>query len=133
MTDEDKLRELMMEMQFLAQQLGQLQQQVEMFQDRINQISVLKQGIDDVKKNDGGDVLLPISDGIFAKGTISNKESLIVNVGADVMVEKTFDETKTMLDERSVDMNTAVDEINKKIEELRNRGKEIEGEMEQAK
>ena len=45
----------------------------------------------------GSEVLFPMSNGIFIKGELKNKEKLLVNVGADVVVEKSGEQVIDML------------------------------------
>ena len=99
MTDEKNVQMKYLEFQMIQQQFQQLQQHVEKLDKQMVELEVLKNNLSelgDVK--DGSEILAPISNGIFAKTEIKDAKNLLINVGANVVVEKSVDDSIVMID-----------------------------------
>ena len=91
----EELQEKYIELQMIEQQMKQIQKQAQLVDSQMNELAVAHQALDDIKKTKPGTkILVPISNGIFAKAEIKDNEDLIVNVGANVIVNKDFESTK---------------------------------------
>jgi len=116
--NEAELRILNVQAQTIAEQLDKID-------SAIMEIEYLKQSIADLSSiRENNEILSPISNGIFVKAKIGNAKKLLINVGNGVVVEKTSEETKSLLDER-------IDEISKSRENLLGQLKKIEEKLEE--
>lgn len=100
-----EMQQKYMEMQYIQQHLAQYQKQLEQLDTQLNECDSIKEGLDEIsKKEPGTEVLVPISNGIFAKANLADKKSLIVNVGSNVAVEKNIDDTKVLIQQQKVEI-----------------------------
>jgi len=66
----------------------------------------------------GVNLLVPVSEGIFAKASLSDHKTLLVNVGSNVVVEKTIEETRNLLQDRNQELKEHREELKKQNGEL---------------
>jgi len=87
------------ELQMLEKQIIQAQKQIQSLENQIIEINIIKQGLGDLEtKEKDTEILTPISNGIFVKATLKDNNTLLVNVGANIVVEKNIEDTKKLLD-----------------------------------
>jgi prefoldin alpha subunit len=105
-------QEAYLELQIITNQVKQLHGQVQLIDEQIIEINSVIHSLDDFKEcSVGSDIMVPLSSGIFVKGSLKDNKELIVNVGADVAVKKDIPSTKELLAGR-------IGEIQKQREEL---------------
>jgi len=130
----DKLRQLYLQMQVYQKQMKQVEEQLEGVNRKEGEIHFIKETMDEIKKAEKGKkILVPISNGIFIKAQVDNTEDLLVNVGSDVIVKKDIEETKKMMDAQLIElkkfqnsMEAEMDSLDIKIRQIENEFKEIE-------
>lgn len=129
--NQEKLRQCYMEMQVLEQQIRQLQQQIHMLDSQAVEFTNTQMILDDfAKAKTGSDTLVSISPGIFAKGKITDNKELLVNVGSDVLVEKSVEEAKALLDGQIEEIKKAHGQMLDGLQEMVLKAQSIEKEME---
>ena len=105
MSNENELRMLNVQAQMISEQLNRID-------SGLMEIDYLKNSIDELgSTKENTEILAPLSNGIFAKAKLDKVNKLLVNVGNGVVVEKTVDETKELLDERISEMNEAREKL----------------------
>ncbi len=110
--DEKDLQQKYLELQMLSAQIKQLQKAAALLDEQAQEIAIVTEGLDELKKvGKGNEILVPISSGIFAKGELKESSELIVSVGSNVAVAKTSEDTKKLLQERFVEIGREKDEI----------------------
>ena len=82
--EDSELQKKYLEFQLLDQQLKQTQKQAQLLEE-----------LKDVKP--GSEILVPVSNGMFAKATLTDSHELIVNVGSGAAVPKTIEAAQQML------------------------------------
>ncbi|MDA1196556.1 MAG: prefoldin subunit alpha [Nanoarchaeota archaeon] len=101
MTKEDEMKERIQEMQQMQQHLEQLQEQQAMVEQQLEDLAMSSNGLEEFEKLSAGDeVLFPVSNGIFAKATLQNPSKLLVNIGAQAIVDKTPEQAKKILQDQ---------------------------------
>lgn len=61
------------------------------------------------------EVLIPLSAGVYMKALVNKQEKFLVNIGSNILVEKTLDETVETLNKRREELTQL---INRRVEEL---------------
>jgi prefoldin alpha subunit len=103
-------------------QLGQMQQIVASLDSQISSISATigaLHGFSSLKGDE--DILFPLANGIFAQGKLSGSKTLKVNVGKDVVVEKTIPEAVLLMESQLLDMTNYRDQLMHEMELIINR------------
>ncbi|HYD03606.1 MAG TPA: prefoldin subunit alpha [Alphaproteobacteria bacterium] len=107
------------EMQVLSYQLKQLQSIMDSIETQLkdvkNTIDALN-GFKDLKEED--EVLFPLANGIFAKGKLTDNKSLSINIGSNIVVEKSIDDTIQMMNVQAEDMEKYKTEITSQLNKV---------------
>lgn len=90
-----------LELQMMDAQIKQLEKQLTTVEQQVVELQMIQKSLDELPNTKKGtDLFVPISQGIFAKAKLEENDSLLVSVGAGVVVKKTIPDAKKMLDEQ---------------------------------
>ena len=129
--EERHIQEKYTELQIIAAGLKELQKNIQAIDEQVMEVVSVVQALNDLKKVKAGtQALVPISPGIFVNAELKDNDELLINVGANVTVKKSVEETKQMLDSRMVELKNQKQEFLKELEELGTRAQELEEELE---
>ena len=107
-SDEENAKELQSkfyEYQILESQIKQLQEQIEHFDAQIIEVNSIKNNLDSFNNSAvDSEILVPVANGIFAKAVLKDNNDLVVNVGANVAVHKSVEDTKNLLQQQFVEI-----------------------------
>ena len=82
-----------LELQMLNSQLRQIQQQIQSAEVQMQEMDRLGSALNESKSiKKGQDMLVPLGQGIFLRANAGDLKNVVMSVGADVVVEKSFDE-----------------------------------------
>jgi len=133
MKDKDKkkqLEEKYVEFQLLEQQFKALQKQLIEVEEQLRNIDILIENLKDFKniKKDS-EILVAISNGIFARAKILDTKKLRVNVGANSVITKDVEEVIEMIKKQRESVKIFRDKLNKDIETILTRVEDVEKEL----
>ncbi len=115
------------EMQMLNSQAQMIAEQMERIDAACTEIDGIKNNLDSLKNTKKEtEILSPISNGIFVKAGIKDNEKLLVNVGGGVVVEKTVEEAKNLLDARIIEMEEAKDKLAAQMQKIEEKLSKLE-------
>lgn len=124
-----ELQEKYVGLQNLEAQMKQIQQQIM----AINQQGLELRKVDDdlnefenVKEN--SNMFFSLGPGIFAEGTITNKD-LLLNVGSNVSVRKSIPETKKLITEQIHELDALSMQLQQDLQIFSLKGQELEQEL----
>ena len=121
MKQEDAMR-----FKILESELSQTQNFIQRIEEQLGEVSSLIESLEEFKKLEAGEeILFPIANGIFAQGTLKNNAKLKLNVGQDIIVEKTVEEATELvteqlnnLQEQRIAATNREEDIYKELEEM---------------
>lgn len=94
MKDKQKLFDL----QMADKQLEQLKEHLERLDRQLSEVVAMRKSLEDFKELDGKEELMvPITNGVFAKAHLDSKNKVHVNVGEGVIVDKTIDQAIALI------------------------------------
>ncbi|MAG91626.1 prefoldin subunit alpha [Candidatus Woesearchaeota archaeon] len=127
---EKKAHEMYVEYQALDQHIKQLQKQLEVVTNQLMELSVTSNGLEEFKKiNDDNEIFVPLSSGIFAKASVKDKSKLLVNVGANVAVQKDVPSTKKLIHTQIEELTKIQKRITNDLEKMAQQAAQIEMEL----
>jgi len=127
MAKKEAIQDYLIELKAIDRHIKELQQQVESLEEQGMELAYIRQSIDELAQAPAGEALLvPLSNGIFAKARLEDKDHLLVNVGANVVVKKTFSETKAMMEGQSAELQKMRKTLESSIHKLVARAMEID-------
>ena len=89
-------QELAFTLNMFEQQINQLQQQIQVIEAGINELSSLSLSLDDLKNSKGKEVFAAVGRGIYTKARLESEE-LTVDIGNQNFVKKSIPETKDLI------------------------------------
>ncbi|MBW2999678.1 prefoldin subunit alpha [Candidatus Woesearchaeota archaeon] len=129
---DNEIQNKYLELQMIGQQIKQVQQQIQALDNRLMELNVVEQSLDDLGEvKTGTEILVPISSGIFAKAELKDNKDLMVNVGANTVVKKTIPKTKDMLTEQTTEINKYKEQMLMQVNQLIEHAKALEKEIEE--
>ena len=101
MTQEEEITRNLTLIEYYKQQLESIDMQLQYLQAAIADYQRAKVTVEQLHAvDDNSDILIPVGGGAFVNGTLKNASSVLLGVGAGLVMEKTVDETIAKLDER---------------------------------
>jgi len=97
-----KLKELAMEAEWQQQHARDIQDQLQNIQNIEVEVFRTSEALKNLKEK--GVSLFSLGSGVFSKGEMKEINRLLVNVGANVLVEKNVDEAIVFLDDRKKEL-----------------------------
>ncbi len=132
---DDQRKKKILQFQLLQQQLQQISEQMEVLQQQQGELELSIEALQELEKaKPGNEFLAPIANGIFVRGELRDTSTLLVNVGADVAVEKNIPAVMELLEKQKQEIGERLVEADAVLQELARHAtkiyKEIEGEGE---
>lgn len=118
------------QLQMLDEQVKMMHKQLQAYEEQQMEIMSVKNAIEDLgKAKPGAEILVPLSPGIFVKGSLIDNRHLNINVGAGIVVEKSLAEGQTLLDKQANDVERARLNVLNETEKIIEQAKKIEKEL----
>ena len=126
MADETIFEEKYRQLQQLQQQVEQLTEYVERMQGQQKELDASIEALSELQKTKiNTEILAPIANGIFLKAELKDNQKLVVNVGAEVTVEKNIPEVLNLLAEQKEKIAENISEAETVLQELYEQGKRL--------
>jgi prefoldin alpha subunit len=123
--DQDKYQQI----QVLDYQIKQLQKVMENIDAQLLEISSTKESLAEFEKlNNNAEILFPVANGIFAKGKLSDSKLLRINIGSNVVVEKSVNDTIKMMEAQGKDIGNYKKEVLEQLQKFIDKMTELQGE-----
>jgi prefoldin alpha subunit len=116
MVEQKELQEKLLTYRILEARLNSLLKQREMILNKLAEIQSTLASIDEIEKSDN--VLFSIGSEAYTLGKIIDKKNLIVEVGANVALEKTIEEGKETLNKRRSELESGLNSVQKEMIEI---------------
>ena len=110
-------QELQIKFQMFEQQIMQLQQQLQAVDQAIVELKQLNIALDELKGNEGKEMLSPIGRGVFVKTKLVSDE-LIVDIGDKNYVDKSVPDTKKIIEEQIEKLGSSKEVLEGELEKL---------------
>lgn len=127
---EKKAQEIYAEYQAIEQHVKQLQKQLEVLTNQLMEMTATGRSLEELDKTEPGkEILVPLSSGIFVKGNLKNTSELLVNVGANVVVEKDLISAKKLINGQLEEMKKLHMRLVEDLEKTLGKASELESEL----
>ncbi len=118
-SSDEEVRELISEIRLLEGSARILQSRIDVISAALSETLTAIQTLEGAKgKPEGTEALLPIGSGSFIKCRISNPDTIMIGVGAGVIVEKTIDDAIKDLRVRSSDLERARTSVTQQLGQI---------------
>ena len=130
MADEKRTQEKYVEYQVLQQTIAQLYQKKGVVQKQIVEFTDLRDNLSNLQKSKiGSQMYSAVGAGVFVKAELKENDNVLVNVGSDVVIERSVDDSKKLVDNQIKELNGILKELDKNIEGSIERGNILNKEL----
>ena len=119
MTDEKELQEKMFVYRTLESRLETFTKQRDLISNKIVEIMSTTSSIDEIGKNQEN-ILFKLGSEAYTYGNITDKNKVLVEIGAGIVLEKSIQDGKEILNKRKEEMENALKEIQNNISQISN-------------
>lgn len=118
MEDQQRLDEMVNEINSYKNQAEVLQQQVEAIQASLAEVEILGTTLEDIKDEKFLETLVPVGAGSFMHAEIKQTDEVIMSVGAGVAIKKSVKEAKETLTLQKEELNDKLDKMLKNLQKI---------------
>jgi len=123
--DQDKYQQ----MQMLDYQIKQMNKIMESIDTQLLEMSTTVDALKEFEKlKNNDDILFPVANGIFAKGKLTDNKILRINIGSDVIVEKSIVDTIAMMETQAKEVEDYKSEVMTQLQKFMDKMSELQGE-----
>ncbi|MCW1296517.1 MAG: prefoldin subunit alpha [Candidatus Parvarchaeota archaeon] len=94
---EDMLKQRAFEFEVLRERAQTLEDQILNLEMKRNELEIVSGSLDEIKDKKDKEILVPLGSGVFLRGKLLESEKVLINVGANVIVEKSLEEAKNII------------------------------------
>ena len=118
------------ELQLVAHQLEQVKNQVAALDVQSNEMGLVGIALDDFSKaKRGSNMFVTLTPGLFVKAELVEENSVLLNVGAGAMVQKTISEAKELVVDQERELKKLHDELSVQALRLEEHVKKLQSEL----
>ena len=124
------LQQKYVELQMLNQQIKQVHEQFMFLQQQLNELTNLELSVNNMKdsKKDA-EMFSSLGPGIFLSSKLSNSTSVIVNIGAGILVEKSLPDALALIKSQTKNVQESLEAIKEQLNTAVNYSQKLESEM----
>ncbi|MBU5537258.1 MAG: prefoldin subunit alpha [Candidatus Aenigmatarchaeota archaeon] len=119
MTNEKELQEKLLIYRTLEARLEVLTRQRDLISSKIIELVSTMSSIDEIDKTPEN-ILFKLGSEAFAQGNVTDKNKILVEIGAGIVLEKSLVDGKEILNKRKTEMENALKEIQNNISQISN-------------
>ena len=129
--DQQQINRLIAASKEFESQAEQIQMQLEFINQTIATLQVTEETVENLDKlEDGQDFLLPLGNFAFLKAKIVDTSKVLVNVGANIVLEKTIAKAKEDFEQRLEDLNKIQIQLRQAMQQVMQQMQKIRAEIE---
>ena len=111
MEDQQRLNNLLNEINAYRQQAELIQQQIDLIQTSIAEVDALSNTLDDLEGKDSVEAFVPVGAGSFIKGELKSTDEIIVSIGSGLAVKKDADGAREIIAGQKEDLKDSLDKM----------------------
>lgn len=119
MADQKELNEKYFELQILEQQLKQVSQQLLSLDNQLLELQRINDNLDDIAKTKKDtEILVALGGGVFSKAELKDSNTVLMNVGANIIIEKDIASSKEVVNHQIGQINDVVKQLEQEFQIL---------------
>ena len=131
MSVEKTLQEKILQYRILESRIETLNKQLNLILNKMNELEQTKNGLKELEKCK--QLNFSLGSEVYVKGEVTDKKKVFVGIGANIFIEKTFEEATQILKKRKEELEKIAQQIQNEISNLlsilQQIGKEIKKEV----
>lgn len=120
MEDQQRLEEILNELNVYKSQADLIQQQIDSVKASINELEILETTLQSIKNGEDLEALVPIGAGSFINAELKNTDEVIMSVGAGVAIKKDHETASENIATQKDDLNKAMNQLMENLQKISN-------------
>ena len=131
MEDQQRLNNLLSEINVYRQQAELIQQQIELIQASIAEVDALFNTLDDIEGKESVEAFVPVGAGSFVKGELKSTDEIIVSIGAGIAVKKDAAGARKIIAGQKEDLKDSLDKMLANLQQVTDMAGNLQAQAEQ--
>ena len=131
MEDQQKLNELINEINAYNQQGELIRQQIELIQSSIAEVDALTNTLDDLNGDKSVEAFVPVGAGSFIKGELKDTDEIIISIGAGYAIKKDAEGAKVIIAGQKKDLEDSLDKMLANLQQVTDIVATLQGQAQQ--
>ena len=131
MEDQQKLNELINEINAYNQQADLVRQQIELIQASIAEVDALSNTLDDLNGEKSVEAFVPVGAGSFIKGELKDTDEIIISIGAGYAIKKDAEGAKVIIAGQRKDLEDSLDKMLANLQQITDILANLQGQAQQ--
>ena len=131
MEDQQKLNELINEINAYNQQGELIRQQIELIQSSIAEVDALSNTLDDLNGEKAVEAFVPVGAGSFIKGELKDTDEIIISIGAGYAIKKDAEGAKAIIAGQRKDLEDSLDKMLANLQQVTDIVANLQGQAQQ--
>ena len=111
MEDQQRLNNLINEINAYSQQSDLIKQQIEMIQATMAEVDALFNTLDDIEGKDSVEAFVPVGAGSFMKGELKSTDEIIVSIGSGYAIKKDAEGAREIIAGQKEELKDSLDKM----------------------
>ncbi|MCR5026673.1 MAG: prefoldin subunit alpha [Methanobrevibacter sp.] len=131
MEDQQRLNELVNEINVYNQQAELIRQQIELIQSSIAEVDALTNTLDDLNGERAVEAFVPVGAGSFIKGELKDTDEIIISIGAGYAIKKDAEGAKVIIAGQKKDLEDSLDKMLANLQQITDILANLQGQAQQ--
>ena len=131
MEDQQRLNNLLNEINAYRQQAELIQQQIDLIQTSIAEVDALSNTLDDLEGKDSVEAFVPVGAGSFIKGELKDTDEIIISIGAGYAIKKDAEGAKVIIAGQKKDLEDSLDKMLANLQQVTDIVANLQGQAQQ--
>jgi len=131
MEDQQKMNELINEINAYNQQAELIRQQIELIQASIGEVDALSNTLDDLNGEKSVEAFVPVGAGSFIKGELKDTDEIIISIGAGYAIKKDAEGAKEIIAGQKKDLEDSLDKMLANLQQVTDILANLQGQAQQ--
>ena len=131
MEDQQRLNNLVNEINVYRQQAELIQQQIELIQASIAEVDALFATLEDIEGKESVEAFVPVGAGSFVKGELKSTDEIIVSIGAGIAVKKDAEGAREILSGQKEELLDSRDKMLANLQQVTDMAGNLQAQAEQ--
>lgn len=118
MEDQQRLEEIVNQLNIYQSQAELIQQQMEAVRATISELEILEKTIKDIQGKDGSETLVPVGAGSFIKAELKDTSEVIMSVGAGVAIKKNFEDAMESIKSQKNELESTLQKMGENLRKI---------------
>jgi len=118
MEDQQKLEEIVNQLNIYQSQAELIQQQMEAVRATISELEILENTLKDIQGKEGSETLVPVGAGSFIKAELKETSEVIMSVGAGVAIKKNFEDAMKTIDSQKKELEATLQRMGENLRKI---------------